>query len=125
MERFEAPVDIRRFLPGRPDRQAIRDRTDHHSVAAQAGAASIRSPPVSGRWRARKTDMDRKVDRLDSTVYNNFLGWNICMTRTTEWSFTGIQARGPAGFVELCGVKLELAQNYRDFRVQEICKFRQ
>jgi hypothetical protein len=63
-------------------------------------------PVTSGFWtlaRALKTDMDRKIDRLDSTVYNNFPGWNICMTRTTEWSFTGIQARGPAGFVELCG----------------------
>jgi hypothetical protein len=88
MERFEAPVDIRRFLPDL--------RTDSLFEVAPTITLSLRrlrgvDPVTSGFWtlaRALKTDMDRKIDRLDSTVYNNFLGWNICMTRTTEWSFT-------------------------------------
>jgi NRPS condensation-like uncharacterized protein len=121
LEKFEAPVDIRRFLPDL--------RTDSLFAIAPTITLSLRklrgvNPVISDFWtlaRALKTDMDRKIDGLDSTVYENFLGMehmHDAYDRMTVYA----QSKRAGQQVSLSYVgKLELAQHYRDFRLQEIC----
>jgi NRPS condensation-like uncharacterized protein len=121
LEKFEAPVDIRRFLPDL--------RTDSLFAIAPTIILSLRKlrgvdPVSSDFWtlaRALKTDMDRKIDRLDSTVYNNFLGMEH-MHDAYDRMVVYAQSKRAGQQVSLSYVgKLDLAQNYRDFRLQEIC----
>ena len=70
---------------------------------------------------ALKADTDRKIDGMDSTVYDNFLGMEHLHDAYDRMAVYAQSKR--AGLqVSLSYVgKLELAQNYRDFRLQEIC----
>jgi Condensation domain len=121
LEKFEAPVDIRRFLPDL--------RTDSLFAIAPTITLSLRKlrgvdPVSSDFWtlaRALKTDMDRKIDGLDSTVYENFLGMEH-MHDAYDRMVVYAQSKRAGQQVSLSYVgKLELAQHYRDFRLQEIC----
>jgi NRPS condensation-like uncharacterized protein len=121
LERFEAPVDIRRFLPDL--------RTDSLFAIAPTIILSLRKlrgidPVRSDFWtlaRALKTEMDRKIDGLDSTVYENFLGMEH-MHDAYDRMVVYAQSKRAGQQVSLSYVgKLELAQHYRDFRLQEIC----
>jgi hypothetical protein len=121
LEKFEAPVDIRRFLPDL--------RTDSLFAIAPTITLSLRKlrgvdPVASDFWtlaRALKTDMDRKIDGLDSTVYDNFLGMEH-MHDAYDRMVVYAQSKRAGQQVSLSYVgKLDLAQNYRDFRLQEIC----
>jgi hypothetical protein len=114
-------VDIRQFLPDL--------RTDSLFAIAPTITLSLRKlrgvdPVTSDFWtlaRALKTEMDRKIDGLNSTVYDNFLGMehmHDAYDRMTVYA----QSKRAGQQVSLSYVgKLDLAQNYRDFCLQEIC----
>jgi NRPS condensation-like uncharacterized protein len=119
--KFEAPVDIRRYLPDL--------RIDSLFAVAPTITLSLRKlrdidPVTSDFWtlaRSLKTDMDNKIDRLESTVYNTFLGMEH-LHDVYDRMVVYAQSKGAGRQVSLSYVgKLELGQNYRDFRLQEIC----
>jgi NRPS condensation-like uncharacterized protein len=121
IEKFEVPVDIRRFLPDL--------RTDSLFAIAPTITLSLRKlrgvdPVASDFWtlaHALKADTDRKIDGMDSTVYDNFLGMEH-MHDAYDRMVVYAQSQRAGRQVSLSYVgKLDLAQNYRDFRLQEIC----
>jgi len=121
IEKFEAPVDFRRYLPNmRPDSLFAVAPTIKLSVQDLRDV----DPNTSDFWtlaRALKTDMTNKIDRLESSVYTLFLGMER-LHSVYDRMFARAQAKRAGFQVSLSYVgKLGLDRSYNNFRLQDIC----
>ena len=121
IKKFEAPVDIRRYLPNL--------RSDSlFAIAPTVVLALDRlrgvDPETADFWtmaRALKRDMTARMDRLESTVYVTFLGMEQ-MHDVYERLVNYSQSRRAGRQVSLSYVgRVDLNQNYQHFRLEDIC----
>ena len=118
--RFNAPVDMRRFLPGIADDQLFAVAP---TVALRPGAARAGEPDAAAFWsqaRAMQSDMHRAIDRLAPRVYRNFLGMELLhgvFDRMAAWGRSHRAGRQ----VTLSHLgRLSLPQDYRGFRLRDV-----
>ncbi|HEX3472495.1 MAG TPA: hypothetical protein VHT28_15045, partial [Silvibacterium sp.] len=121
IRKFEAPVDIRRYLPNlRSDSLFAIAPTVILSLDRLRGV----DPEAADFWtmaRALKRDMTARMDRLESTVYVSFLGMEQ-MHDVYERMVVYSQSKRAGRQVSLSYVgKLDLKQDYHHFRLEEIC----
>jgi NRPS condensation-like uncharacterized protein len=121
IQKFEAPVDIRRYLP--------KLRSDSLFAIAPTVVLSLDrlrgvDPETADFWtmaRALKQDMAARMDRLESTVYMTFLGMER-MHDVYERMVKYSQSKRAGQQVSLSYVgRLDLKQDYQHFRIEEIC----
>ena len=121
IEKFEAPVDFRRYLVNmRPDtlfavaptiKLSLSDLRDVDLATADFWTLA----------RALKTDMTSKIDRLESSVYTLFMGMEHLHGLYNQM-FARAQAKRAGYQVSLSYVgKLGLDRSYNNFRLQDIC----
>jgi hypothetical protein len=121
MEKFEAPVDFRRYLPNlREDSLFAVAPTIQLSLDKLPGVDS----EGTGFWalaRAMKTDITKKIDGLETSIYPLFLGMEQ-LHDVYDKMFAQAQSQRAGRQVSLSYVgRLDMTQSFSDFRVQEIC----
>ncbi|AEU38336.1 condensation domain-containing protein [Granulicella mallensis] len=121
MEKFEAPVDFRRYLPNlREDSLFAVAPTIQLSLDKLPGV----DPEGTGFWalaRAMKTDITKKIDGLETSIYPLFLGMEQ-LHDVYDKMFAQAQSQRAGRQVSLSYVgRLDMTQSFNDFRVQEIC----
>jgi NRPS condensation-like uncharacterized protein len=121
IEKFEAPVDFRRYLPDL--------RSDSLFAIAPTIVLSLQKlqgidPDTSDFWamaRALKSDMSGKMDRLKSTAFPLFLGIEHLHDFYARMAVYARSKRaGRKVSLSYVG-KIDAGQNYRGFRLAEIC----
>jgi NRPS condensation-like uncharacterized protein len=121
IKKFEAPVDMRRFLPDlRPDSLFAIAPTITLSLDNLIGV----NPGTANFWtlaRALKSDMARKIDQLGPTVHKTFLGLEH-LHDNYDRMVAYAQSKRAGWKVSLSYVgRLELAQHYDGFSLQDVC----
>ena len=120
IEKFEAPVDFRRYLDMRRDSLFAVAPTIKLSLKKLKGV----DPATADFWtlaRALKTDITGQIDRLRSSVYTLFLGIER-LHDMYDQMFARAQAKRAGYQVSFSYVsKLGFDRNYKNFRLQDIC----
>lgn len=120
IEKFEVPVDIRRYLPDlRPDSLFAIAPTITLSPQKLRGVY----PPASSFWssaRLLKTEMTEKIDRLEPSVYSTFLGMEH-LHDVYDRMVVYARSKRAGRQVSLSYVgRLDLYDEFHDFSLQEI-----
>jgi NRPS condensation-like uncharacterized protein len=119
--KFEVPVDIRRYLPElRPDSLFAIAPTITLSLK-QLHRMSRASAEFWHLARELKSDMTNKIERLEPSVYSTFLGMEH-LHDVYDRMVVYAQSKRAGRHVSLSYVgRLDLEDEYRDFKLEEIC----